>query len=80
VGPQTVLVSLEDPLRAVCWFYKRSDVFQLGGGGELSYGFGYPDGRGRLLDAARFTELVKTHQRGRVVLVGKAKHYRKWKA
>jgi len=79
VGPQTVLVSLEDPLRAVCWFYKRSDVFQLGGGGELSYGFGYPDGRGRLLDAARFTELVKTHQRGRVVLVGKAKHYRKWK-
>lgn len=80
VGPQTVLVSLEDPLRAVCWFYKRSDVFQLGGGGELSYGFGYPDGRRRLLDAARFTGLVKNQKRGRVVLVGKTKHYRKWQA
>jgi 4-amino-4-deoxy-L-arabinose transferase len=79
VGPRTVLVSLEDPLRAVCWYYRRSDVYQLGGGGELSHGLRYPDGRGRLLNAARFADLVKTHPRGRVVLVGKAKHYRKWK-
>jgi hypothetical protein len=54
VQPETVLVSLEDPLRAVCWFYKRSDVFQLGGGGELAYGMAYPDGRHRLLDEAQF--------------------------
>jgi 4-amino-4-deoxy-L-arabinose transferase len=80
VGPKTVLVSLEDPLRAVCWFYKRSDVYQLGSGGELTYGFGYPDGSGRLLDASSFTNLVRTHPQGRVVLIGKSKHYRKWKA
>jgi 4-amino-4-deoxy-L-arabinose transferase len=79
VLPETVLVSLEDPLRAVCWFYKRSDVFQLGGGGELAYGFGYPDGRHRLLDEANFLDLTHRHERGRVVLVGKSKHYRNWK-
>ena len=79
VQPETVLVSLEDPLRAVCWFYKRSDVFQLGGGGELAYGMAYPDGRHRRLDEAQFASLVNDHARGRVVLVGKFKHYRKWK-
>ncbi len=79
VQPETVLVSLEDPLRAVCWFYKRSDVFQLGAGGELAYGFGYPDGSHRLLDEATFLRLIPGHEHGRVVLVGKSKHYRKLK-
>lgn len=79
VQPETLLVSLEDPLRAVCWFYRRSDVFQLGAGGELSYGFGYPDGTPRLLDEAQFTRLIRGHKKGRVVLVGKSKHYRNWK-
>ena len=79
VQPETVLVSLEDPLRAVCWFYKRSDVFQLGAGGELSYGFAYPDSRHRLLDERQFTSLVSSHAKGEVVLVAKHKHYRNWK-
>jgi 4-amino-4-deoxy-L-arabinose transferase len=79
VTPETVLVSLEDPLRAVCWYYRRSDVFQLGGGGELSYGLAYPKGRSRLLDTTRFKALVDSHDSGQVVLVGKAKHYRHWK-
>ncbi|MCB2146041.1 MAG: phospholipid carrier-dependent glycosyltransferase [Deltaproteobacteria bacterium] len=79
VHPETVLVSLEDPLRAVCWFYKRSDVFQLGAGGELAYGLGYPDGGHRLLDEAAFMRLIHENPPGRVILVGKSKHYRKWK-
>jgi 4-amino-4-deoxy-L-arabinose transferase len=79
VQPETILVSLENPLRAVCWFYKRSDVFQLGGGGELSYGLDHPEGRHRLLDDTQFTRLVHDHGRGRVVLVGKFKHYLNWK-
>jgi len=79
VAPETVLVSLEDPLRAVCWYYRRSDVFQLGGGGELSYGLAHSKDRSRLLKAARFKALVGSHDTGQVVLVGKAKHYRNWK-
>ena len=79
VTPQTTLVSLEDPLRAVCWFFRRSDVFQLGQGGELTYGFTEPEGSHRLLDSEQFRTLVNTHESGRVMLVGKAKHYRHWK-
>lgn len=79
VTPQTQLVSLEDPLRAVCWFYKRSDVFQLGPGGELAYGLAYPDSQNRLIDETLFTSLVEAAEPGRVILVGKAKHYHHWK-
>ena len=79
VQPETILVSLEDPLRAACWFYQRSDVFQLGAGGELSYGFAYPGGRHRLLDDTQFTNLVRGHEKGQVVLIAKHKKYRKWK-
>jgi len=79
VTPQTLLVSMEDPLRAVCWYYRRSDVFQLGGSGELSYGLRHSKDRDRLLNADRFKTLVDAHDTGQVVLVGKAKHYRKWK-
>ena len=79
VTPKTTLVSLEDPLRAVCWFYRRSDVFQLGHGGELAYGLSYPEGRQRLLDARQFRALVDAHASGGVILVGKARHYRHWK-
>lgn len=79
VQPQTVLVSLENPLRAVCWFFRRSDVYQLGGGGELSYGMRYPDSRHRLIDTDQFAHLVRRHGPGQVVLVGKSRHYRHWK-
>ena len=76
VTPRTVLVSLEDPLRAVCWYYRRSDVILLGNPGELAYGLAAKADRRRRLDTARFRQLVDTHEAGRVVLVGKAKHYR----
>lgn len=77
VTPQTVLVSLEDPLRAVCWTYRRSDVRVLGNPGELKYGLAADDDR-RRLDAALFRQLVDSHARGQVVLIAKAKHYRRW--
>uniref|UniRef100_UPI000AFF688B phospholipid carrier-dependent glycosyltransferase n=1 Tax=Desulfosarcina cetonica TaxID=90730 RepID=UPI000AFF688B len=80
VTPATVLVSLEDPIRAVCWFYRRSDVFLLGRPGELAYGLAAsPENRRRGLDESQFQTLIKRHAAGQVVLVGKAKHYRKWK-
>jgi 4-amino-4-deoxy-L-arabinose transferase len=77
--PETVLVSMKDPLRAVCWFFKRSDVYQVGSPGELEYGFGYAQERHRLLDEAQFLDLINRHEPGRVVFVLKAKHYRRWK-
>ena len=38
VRPDTILVSDEVQVRAVCWFFKRDDVYLLAGRGELRYG------------------------------------------
>jgi 4-amino-4-deoxy-L-arabinose transferase len=59
VHPDTILVSDEDQVRAVCWFYKRDDVYLLGGGGELMYGLNYNDSKNRLLAIEGFDKLVK---------------------
>ena len=49
IGPDRVIISDEDTLRAACWYLKRSDVVVLGSGGELDYGLAYADADGRLL-------------------------------
>ena len=80
VGPGTTLVSLEDPIRAVSWAFKRDDVYQLMAGGELSHGFGYDDARHRILTLAQLDRLIRSSaESGRVVLVAKAKKYRDWR-
>ena len=38
VRADTILVSDEVQVRAVCWFFKRNDVYLLAGRGELRYG------------------------------------------
>ena len=38
VRADTILVSDKDQVRAVCWFFKRNDVYSLAGRGELRYG------------------------------------------
>ena len=38
VRPDTILVSDGIQVRAVCWFFKRNDVYLLAGRGELRYG------------------------------------------
>jgi 4-amino-4-deoxy-L-arabinose transferase len=58
VRPDTTLVSDNYLASAVCWSYKRRDVFLLGRGGELAYGLGYDDSKQRLLDIERLRELI----------------------
>jgi 4-amino-4-deoxy-L-arabinose transferase len=58
VCPDTTLVSDNYLASAVCWCYKRRDVFLLGRGGELAYGLGYDDSKQRLLDIERLRELI----------------------
>lgn len=80
VRPDTILVSGQDPVRAVCWFYKRSDVYLLEAGGELSYGLHFEDSRHRMLNLDQFREVVlKNRGTGRVTLVAKARKYKNWK-
>jgi len=68
VRPDTILVSDEDQVRAVCWFYKRNDVYLLAGAGELMYGLQYQDSKDRLLTIDRFNTLVKRYP-GHIVAV-----------
>ena len=78
VHPDTILVSDEDQVRAVCWFYKRNDVYLLGGAGELMYGLQYQDSKDRLLTIDRFNTLVKRYP-GRIVAVFNFQKYQSLK-
>ena len=49
IGESTIVISDSTMVRAVAWYFKRSDVY-LTSSGELAYGLGYPDGAHRLLD------------------------------
>jgi 4-amino-4-deoxy-L-arabinose transferase len=79
VHPDTILVSDEDQVRAVCWFYKRDDVYLLGGRGELMYGLNYNDSKKRFLTIDGFNTLVKRYP-GRIVAVFNFQRYQSWKA
>jgi 4-amino-4-deoxy-L-arabinose transferase len=81
VGPDTLVLSTDDPVRAVCWFYKRADVFLIGDPGELTYGIHYPDSRSRLLTLDQFRELIHENRgKKRVVFITRTDaydHYRR---
>jgi 4-amino-4-deoxy-L-arabinose transferase len=80
VTPHTLLVSDEDPMTAVCWFYKRDDVYLLEGGGEVSYGLKYEHAKHRSLNLEKFKDLItKTTGKNEVVLVAKSDKYARWK-
>jgi 4-amino-4-deoxy-L-arabinose transferase len=59
VTPDTVLVSDSKLAHAVCWHYRRSDVFILTQMGEFDYGLRTEAGRGRFLTGAAFRDLVR---------------------
>ncbi len=50
ITQNTVIIADDETVRAVCWYCKRSDVYLLGGGGELTYGLAYKDAKGRGID------------------------------
>lgn len=80
IKTDTILVSDEDPMGAVCWFYKRDDVYLLEGGGEVSYGLNYEDAKSRSLNLKQFKDLLLQNPgKGRVVLIAKTRKYMRWK-
>jgi 4-amino-4-deoxy-L-arabinose transferase len=80
IKTNTLLVADEEPMRAVCWFYKRNDVYLLQGGGEVSYGLSYKDAKHRSLNLEKFKDLIgKTAGKEQVVLVAKSEKYARWK-
>ncbi|MEJ2701392.1 MAG: phospholipid carrier-dependent glycosyltransferase [Sedimentisphaerales bacterium] len=60
ISPGTILVSDNYLAAAVCWTYKRSDVYLLDREGEFAYGLGYDDSRCRLLNIDQLRRLITT--------------------
>jgi 4-amino-4-deoxy-L-arabinose transferase len=80
VHPDTILVSEDSLLRAVCWFYRRSDVYLVGDAGELDYGIRRDGFKHRLLNLAELKKLVsENHGTGRVTLIANTRDYNGWK-
>lgn len=77
IGPDTIVISDEDTIRAVCWYLRRSDVYLLGPSGELGYGLKYKDAAGRLVDLKAALGLIHRH-RGKTVLVARVKNLSRW--
>jgi 4-amino-4-deoxy-L-arabinose transferase len=70
------LVADEELLRAVCWFYKRNDVFLLAGAGELEYGLGYRASAYRLLNVDQLKLLIdNSGSNGSVILLADVRRY-----
>ena len=58
INQDTLLVSDNYLAPAVCWNYKRNDVYLLDRTGEFTYGLGYDDSKHRLLDIDHLIELI----------------------
>lgn len=78
IGPHAVVISGESAIRAVCWYLKRSDVYVLGDPGELSYGLGYKDAKGRGLDLKSAARLIDRN-RGKTVLIARVDNISRWR-
>ena len=78
ISPDDVVITDDDTIRAVCWYFKRDDVYNLGPPGELAYGFSSADGAGRRIDLKTAAELIRQHS-GRVVLIARQRTYEHWR-
>ena len=78
IFPATVIVSDYSPIHAVCWYYKRQDVYLLGNSGELTYGVRQQDAAFRLLTVETLQRLINENPRN-LVLVARKNNYQKWK-
>ncbi len=49
VTEDSIIVSYDDPMREVCWYYNRDDVYFFATPGEVHYGISYEDAKNRLI-------------------------------
>lgn len=80
VPPGAVLVSDGHRSPAVCWHFKREDVYVLSYSSELTYGLGYEDAKHRFLDFSQFAGLVADKNRSSpIVLILTRKRYEQFR-
>ncbi|MFH1061378.1 MAG: phospholipid carrier-dependent glycosyltransferase [Candidatus Omnitrophota bacterium] len=80
INAQTSIVSDDFSIRAVCWFLKRDDIYQLESGGELMYGLQLEKGKKRLLDLADFKQMItQSSGKKQIALFARSSTYDSWK-
>jgi len=58
IHPDTILVSDNYLTPAVCWFYKRADIYILDRPGEFDYGLNYKGAEKRLIPVEEFPDFI----------------------
>jgi 4-amino-4-deoxy-L-arabinose transferase len=81
VSPDAIMVSNDNVIRAVCWFFKRDDVNLLGETGELTYGLKHDNRNPRkFLNVEAIKEMIRENTGKRpVVLILIKDHYNNYK-
>ncbi len=78
IDADAVIISDEDSLKSVCWYWGRSDVKILGNTGELEYGLNYRDARGRVYDIKNAFTLIGGNK-GKTVLILRGENFSQWR-
>jgi 4-amino-4-deoxy-L-arabinose transferase len=81
VTPEAILVSNDNVIRAVCWFFKRNNVKVLEEKGEFTYGLKHDDSKpGKFLTVDALKETIRENTGKRpVILVLIQDHYNNYK-
>jgi 4-amino-4-deoxy-L-arabinose transferase len=69
IDPDTILVGNPKTIQALCYVYKRDDIYLTKGSGELTYGLSFPDAKNRCLEIHQLKALISQRGSRRVVLV-----------
>jgi hypothetical protein len=82
VGPDGILVTDDQMVYAVCWYYRRADALLVYSGGEVSYGLKYADSRGMFYEPERFLKFLDSRPGNTPVSLittrDRYQDYRKW--
>jgi 4-amino-4-deoxy-L-arabinose transferase len=69
IDDKTILVSYKNLIGAVCWTFKRDDVYLYHKAGELEYGLNRKDSAYRLLDNEALRKMVKNKKNHVLVIM-----------
>jgi 4-amino-4-deoxy-L-arabinose transferase len=68
IDPDTILIGNPKTTHALCYVYKRDNVYLFGGKSEFAYGLSYPDSEDRYLEIPQLQSLLNQRGNHRVVI------------
>jgi len=69
IEPDTIIVANARSMHAVCYVYKRNDVFLFQDQGEVTYGLSYPEAEDRYLKVPALQSMIESRGSQRLVMV-----------